>query len=348
MTASAPVRSLAAVTSQSKPPRLAIAEPGLVAAGVYANGKRLTDIIVDEASEWSRRPNHVVWLDLHEPTEDLLRRVQRQLGLPEVAVDDALQAHQPPKLEQYGEATFIVTRTAQTTDGQTALGEAHIFVGRGYVVTVRHGASTPFTAVRQRCETRPNSRAHSEGFILHAVLKSIVDGYGLVLDGVRTEVEAIEDRLLTKDLSQGHSELLYLLRRDLHRLRNAATPLVDVCHRLETTEVATHDPEMQRAFRSVSRHAHRIRDEIDSLRETVAFVSEASLMIGQAEQTATIRQFAAWAAILAVPITISGIYGMNFEHMPELKWEFGYYLVATYILGVGGMFYWTFRRKAWL
>ena len=215
MTASAPVRSLASVSSQPKPPRLVVAEPGLVAADVYANGKRLTDIIVDEVGEWSRRPNHVVWLDLHEPSEDLLRRVQRQLGLHELAIDDALQAHQQPKLEQYGEATFIVTRTAQMVDGQLALGDTHIFVGPGYVVTVRHGASTPFSALRQRCETCPTSLAHSEGFILSTVLGFSVDNYGPVLDGLRAEVEAIEDQILTKTFTQGHSERLYLLRRNL-------------------------------------------------------------------------------------------------------------------------------------
>lgn len=324
-------------------------EEGVVAAGVYAGGRKVVELRkVEEAADWHEREGHVVWIGLFEPSDELLGRVQRQFDLHELAIEDAHNAHQRPKIEQYGDALFVVARTAQMIEGRIAFGETHLFVGRGYVVSVRHGASRSYGAVRQRCEACPKTLAHGADYILYAVLDFIVDDYRPVLDSISTEVDAIEDRVLKRTLSQSQVERLYLLRRDLLRLRTAVVPLVEVCRRLEHAEVQPIDPEMQPLFRDVSDHVHRVEEEIDSLREVLAFAFEASLMIGQAQQTETTRHLAAWAAILAVPTAIAGIYGMNFEHMPELKWRYGYLAVIAGIAVICVGLYRRFRRNGWL
>jgi magnesium transporter len=322
--------------------------PGVVASAAYTGGRRVAEIAVEEAGEWSRRPGHVVWIGLHEPSLDLLRRLQAEFGLHELAIEDALKAHQRPKLEQYGEALFIVARTAQMLDGRIAFGETHLFAGHGYVVSVRHGASTSYTPVRDRCEAAPAALSHGEDFILYAILDFIVDNYMPVIETIQAEVEEIEDCILAVTSSSDQVVRLYQLRRDLLRLRNAAVPLVEVCRRLEQPGLPGIDASMHPLFRDVSDHIRRVQEEIESLREVLDFAFEASLMTGQAQQTEITRRLAAWAAILAVPTAVAGIYGMNFDVMPELHWKYGYASVLAVIALVCGWLYWRFRRNGWL
>jgi magnesium transporter len=323
-------------------------EPGVVAASVYAAGRCISDISIDEAGEWTKKPGHVVWIGLFEPSFELLSRIEAQLGLHYLAIEDAGKAHQHPKIEQYGDALFIVARTAQIVQGQIAFGETHLFVGHGYVVSVRHGASTSYTAVRKRCEACPTTLSHGEDYILYAILDFIVDNYMPVLETTHREVEAMEDRVFAAPLPSMEVQRLYTLRRELLQLRNALAPLAEVCRRLEHAEVKPIDAEMQPLFRDVSDHVSRVKEEVDALREVLAFTFEASLMVGQAQQTEITRRLAAWAAILAVPTAIAGIYGMNFEHMPELKWQYGYFLVLAVIAAVCGVMFWRLRRSGWL
>jgi magnesium transporter len=323
-------------------------ESGVVNSTAYAGGRKVADVPIDAAGDWSRRPGHVVWIGLVEPSDNLLQKVQRQFDLHPLAIEDAANAHQHPKLEQYGESIFIVARTAQMVEGRIAFGETHLFVGRGYVVSVRHGASVSYAAVRQRCEACPTVLSHGEDYIVYAILDFIVDNYMPVLEKIHAEVETLEDTVLATTLSQSDVERLYMLRRDLLRLRNAAGPLVEVCNRLEHSQFMAIDREMQPHFRDVTDHVRRVREEIDALREVLAFAFEASLMAGQAQQTVIARRLAAWAAILAVPTAIAGIYGMNFEHMPELKWTYGYYLVIGVIVAICLTLYVQFRRNDWL
>jgi len=320
----------------------------VVAAAAYLGGRRVADISVADAGEWSKRPGHVVWIGLHEPSLDLLRQLQAEFGLHELAIEDALKAHQRPKLEQYGDALFVVARTAQMIDGRIAFGETHLFVGRGYVVSVRHGASTSYTPVRERCEASPKAFSDGEDFILYAILDFIVDNYMPVIETIQTEVEEIEDCILAEASNQDHVRRLYQLRRDLLRLRNAAIPLVEVCRRLEQPGLPGIDASMHPLFRDVSDHIRRIQEEIESLREVLAFAFETSLMTGQSQQTEITRKLAAWAAILAVPTAVAGIYGMNFDAMPELHWKYGYALVLMVIVAVCGWLYWRFRQNRWL
>jgi magnesium transporter len=331
-----------------RPDATALRKPGVVAAAAYLGGKKVAEVPVEKAGEWSRRPGHVVWIGLHEPSLVILRQLQAEFGLHELAIEDALKAHQRPKVEQYGNALFIVVRTAQMLDGQIAFGETHLFVGNGYVVSVRHGPSTTYTPVRERCEAMPEALSAGEDFILYAILDFIVDNYMPVIEAIQGEVEEIEDNILAATSSDDQARRLYQLRRDLLRLRNAAVPLVEVCRRLEQPGLPGIDAAMQPLFRDVSDHIRRVQDEIESLREVLAFAFETSLMTGQSQQTEITRKLAAWAAILAVPTAVAGIYGMNFEFMPELKWQYGYLLVLAVIGGVCSALYWRFQQNGWL
>jgi magnesium transporter len=323
-------------------------ESGIVASSVYAGGRRVADIPIEQAGLWSRKPGHVVWIGLHEPTASLLQAIQAQLGLHPLAIEDAAKAHQHPKVEQYGEALFVVARTAQMVDGHIAFGETHIFVGSGYVVSVRHGASASYAAVRERCECCPTSLMQGEDYILYAILDFIVDNYTPVIEAIQNETDALEERVLQRSLGKSEFERLYRLRRDLLHLRRAVGPVVDVCRRLEHADVLAIDAAMKPLFRDILDHANRAQEDIDLLREVLAFAFEASLMSGQAQQTEITRRLAAWAAILAVPTAVAGIYGMNFENMPELKWAYGYYIVVGGVLAVCTILYLRLRHYGWL
>ena len=336
------------VASSTVLPTEPVSSEGVVAAGVYVDGRRVANIAIDEASSWRSRPGHVVWIGLHEPDIALLKSVQRQFQLHDLAIEDANQAHQRPKIEQYGEGLFVVARTAQLDGDNIAFGETHLFVGEGYLVSVRHGASTSYTTVRERCESCPRALARGEDYILYAILDFIVDNYSPVLETIQEEVEAMEQQVLASAMTRAQIERLYLLRRDLLRLRNAVGPLVEICRRLERDNLPMVRPTMRPLFRDVTDHVRTIQEQIDSLREVLAFAFEASLLVGQAQETAVSKKLASWLAIIAVPTAVAGIYGMNFEYMPELKWSFGYPAALLLMLGICGSLYYCFRRAAWL
>ncbi|WP_089176399.1 magnesium/cobalt transporter CorA [Bosea sp. AS-1] len=321
---------------------------GVIASSVYAHGVRVADIPVEEAGEWARKDDHVVWIGLFEPEPALLKCVQHQFNLHPLAVEDATNAHQRPKLEQYGDALFVVARTAQLIEGRIAFGETHVFLGRGYIVSVRHGASTSYKSVRQHWETCPTSLAKGEDFILYAILDFIVDNYMPVLEAIHEEVEEIEDKVLAKPMARSDIERLYMLRRDLLRLRNAIMPLLDVCQRLTNGNVPQVRPTLAPMFRDVTDHLRTVQEKIDSLREVLAFAFEASLLVGQSQENSITKRLASWAAILAVPTAVAGIYGMNFKNMPELELHYGYYGVLAFIVASCAVLYWRFKRNGWL
>lgn len=323
-------------------------EPGVIAASVYAGGRLIRDITIEEAGAWAHAEGHVVWIGLHEPSQDLLGRVAQQLKLHPLAIEDATKARQPPKVEQYDDAFFVVARTAQMAQDQIAFGETHIFVGKGYVVSVRHGASASYNVVRSRCEASPNWFAEGEDYILYAILDFIVDNYRPVIDGIQSEVDDLEEEVLRRSHRPGQMDRLYRLRRELLRMKRAVGPMVDVCKRLEHADLITLDAPLKPLFRDILDHVNRAEEDIDSLHQILAFVFEASMMAGQAQQTEVARRLTAWAAILAVPTAIAGIYGMNFENMPELKWQYGYFVVLGVIASICSVLYVRFKREGWL
>jgi magnesium transporter len=336
------------VASSAVLPTEPVNSEGVVAAGAYVDGRRVANIAIDEASSWRSRPGHVVWIGLHEPDTSLLKSVQRQFQLHDLAIEDAAHAHQRPKIEQYGDGLFIVARTAQLDGDSIAFGETHLFVGEGYLVSVRHGASTSYTPVRDRCESCPRALARGEDYILYAILDFIVDNYSPVLETIQEEVEAMEAQVLASAMTRAQIERLYLLRRDLLRLRHAVGPLVEVCRRLEHDNLPMVRPTMRPLFRDVTDHVRTVQEQIDSLREVLAFAFEASLLVGQAQETAVSKKLASWLAIIAVPTAVAGIYGMNFKYIPELQWEYSYFVVmGAMLIACAGLF-WRFRREGWL
>lgn len=321
---------------------------GLVAASVYAEGARVREIAIAEAGEWSRRAGHVVWIGLLEPSDAELSEVQQQFGLNALAIEDAGEAHQRPKLQRYGDCLFIVARTAEIVADRIEFGETHLFVGRGFIVSIRHGPSASYTKVRAHCEAAPTLLRRGEPYILYSILDFIVDNYLAVLERVQEEADEIENDLLAERLSHDQVQRLYILRRDLLRLRSGVLPLVEVCRKLERSDMFPDDSKMELLFRDVSDHVRGVQEEIDALREMLAFCFDASVQTSQSQQTMISRRLAAWAAILAVPTAMAGIYGMNFSNMPELQWRYGYYVVIGTVAIVCIALYVNFRKRDWL
>jgi magnesium transporter len=289
-----------------------------------------------------------MWIGLHEPTEEILRKVQKAFGLHDLAVEDALRAHQRPKLEVYGEALFLVMRTAQMEAGRIVFGETHIFAGRGYIVTVRHGPSLSYGEVRQRAEALPHKLRKGEDFVIYALIDFIVDNYMPALEAMETEVEEMEAELFDQSPSAGLIERIYQSRRDLLALRRCVAPLMDICARIMRTEVPIIDTDTFPYFRDVSDHAIRITESIDTLREILHAALDAKLLLATYRQNEVVKKLASWAAILAVPTAVAGIYGMNFEFMPELHWRFGYPIIVAAIGAVCAYLYYRFRKSGWL
>jgi magnesium transporter len=320
----------------------------VVAAFAYRSGCRVAEIQLGDSAAWAREKGDFVWIGFHEPDELDLRTMQQQFGLHELAIEDALHAHQVPKLEIYGESLFIVLRTAAMQESRVAFGETHIFVGEDYIITVRHGASQSYLPVRQRLEATPRLLQHGVDYVLHALLDYVVDQYMPVVEGAVEEVDQIEERLLAGQLSRGDIERIYELRRELVRLRRVAAPMVEVCSRLRHVDLPFIDKDMRPYFKDVLDHVVRVNETIDGLREVLSFAFEAAHLLESARQGQVSRRFAGWAAILAVPTAIAGIYGMNFAYMPELEWRYGYFIVLALIFGTAGTLFWRFRRSGWV
>jgi len=314
----------------------------------YADGRKLGDVDVDDISEILRFPGQFVWIGLHEPGEPLLRKIQEEFGLHDLAVEDALRAHQRPKLEEYGDSLFVVLRTAALRETEIEFGETHIFVGPRYVVTLRHGASLSYTDVRQRCEAAPHLLRKGPGFVLYALMDFVVDHYFPIIDALEEMLEDLEETIFDGRFDRGATERIYVLKRDLVALKRAVSPLVDVCNRLVRFDIGLVPEDCRAYFRDVYDHVIRINESLDTMRELLTTALEANLSLISVAQNEVTKKLAAWAAILAVPTMIAGVYGMNFPSMPELHWRFGYPLIMGAMVGICGLLYWRFKRADWL
>jgi magnesium transporter len=275
----------------------------------YAEGCRVANIPVEEISEALDVPGQFVWVGLHEPDEALLRQVQKEFGLHDLAVEDALSAHQRPKLEEYGQAIFVVLRTAEQQERKIAIGETHIFVGPRYVVSVRHGSTLSYAEVRKRCETTPHLLRKGPGFVLYALMDFVVDHYFPIVDALEERLDTIEEEIFGEKPDRDTVEGLYDLKRDLLTLKRAVSPLVDICNRLMRFDSPIIPDDTRPYFRDVYDHVVRINETIDTLRELITSALEAKLLVsGRPERDH--QKLAAWAAILAVPTMIAGIYGI--------------------------------------
>lgn len=315
----------------------------------YAGGCKLPDITLEDIPALRDRPDAFVWLGLREPDEELMARVQTLFGLHELAAEDAHHAHQRPKVEVYGDCLFVVLRTVQMEEGRRDFGETHLFVGPRYLVSVRHGASLPYTTVRARCESNPRLLGKGPGFVLYAILDFVVDHYFPILDGLEDTVEDLEERFFKGDFTQSDIGRLYELKRELVELRRAAAPLVEVCNYLLTDVFTTHIPDDIRPyFRDVYDHALRINETVDTIRETLTIALQISLSLSATHQNEATKKLAGWGALLAIPTMVFSIYGMNFAVMPELRWAYGYPAVMGGVAVVCLALYRYLKKAGWL
>ena len=320
----------------------------VVGCAAYENGRRVADLDIGQLDKYTPGKGAFVWIGLHEPDEEVLAKVQHRFNLHELAIEDAHRAHQRPKLEVYDESLFVVLRTAQLVAGKIQFGETHIFSGRSYIITVRHGPSSSYADVRLRCERRPEMLREGVDFVLYSIMDFVVDNYMPVVEELEAEVERLEEALSGKSFTRRMVNDIFGLKRDLLELRRAVTPVVEMTNRLMRFDVPTVDRSTHPYFRDVHDHVLRVAESIDYLRELLNSALEVNLLLSTNNQGEVTRKLASWAAILAVPTAVAGIYGMNFDHMPELGWQFGYPMILAVILGACSFLYYRFKRSGWL
>ena len=320
----------------------------VVAAAVYTKGKRVADIALNECSSWALKPDHFVWIGLQQPNAEVLHTLQQQFNLHDLAVSDALEQHHRPKLETFGDALFMVLYNPMRIDGKLEFVETHLFAGQGYIISARYGDSSPYSRVRQSCEARPLLLANGEDFVLYALLDFIVDNYRPITELIHSEIDELEQSVLSQSLQQNDIERIHSLRRELVRLRRYVAPMVEISQELQSLSFPFIDKNMRPYFRDVAIHVNRLLEDLTGLRDIASQTIEIGLLLESSRQSLVQRKFAAWAAILAFPTAVAGIYGMNFHNMPELTWHYGYYAVLA-VIGVGcGTLFANFKRLNWL
>lgn len=289
-----------------------------------------------------------VWVGLYEPEEVLLDRLQEEFGLHDLAIEDAHNAHQRPKIEAYGNSLFIAVHTAQKVQEHVRFGETHLFVGPRFLVTVRHGASLSYAPVRQRLEREPEALAHGPSVALHAVLDFVVDNYRPIADDFEAELDALEHAVFAESYRHGTIRRLYDLRKELTRMRLAAAPMQDILSQLMRTPALSIPDEVRPYFRDVQDHAARVGDTIDTLREMVAAAMNVNLSLVTVAQGEIVRKLAGWAGLLAVPTLVASWYGMNFAHMPELQGRWSYWILIGAVTLFCVVLYRSLRKAGWL
>ena len=322
----------------------------IVDCAVYENGQRRGgELALEDAYEAGRDEGRFVWVGLQEPSAEEFDSVAREFDLHELAVEDAIHAHQRPKLEVYGESLFIVMKTARYDDEREEVdfGEILLFIGEGFIVSVRHGAASALADVRKEVERRRDQMRWGTGAVLHAIVDRVVDDYAPVIDGLDDDIHEVETAVFspTRD---NPAERIYKLSREVIEFHRAAAPLIEPLHRLAAGQSRFVHDDMRSYFRDVYDHLMRVVDAIHGQRELLASVLQANLTQVSVRQNDDMRRISAWVAIIAVPTMIAGIYGMNFEHMPELAWMYGYPAVLGVIAVACTSLYLYFRRAGWL
>ncbi|MBA9883092.1 magnesium and cobalt transport protein CorA [Ralstonia pickettii] len=322
--------------------------PMVINSALYRSGKRERDLSVDAISDVLHSPGSFVWLGLHEPDNAMLARVQEEFGLHDLAIEDARNAHQRPKLEVYGDSLFIVLNTAQLERGNVIFGETHLFVGKDFLVSVRHGPSASYAPVRERCERTPQLLAKGAPFALYAVLDFVVDNYQPVLESLQEEFEAIESRIFGDSFDRASIERLYTLKRQLLRLRNAALPVEDIAGQLVRLHEDFVPKELRAYFRDIADHAHRVVGALDVIREMLTTAISVNVALVSVTQNDIVKRLAGWGAILAIPTVVFSNYGMNFKDMPELEHPAGYPIVLTCTVLACVALYRKLRKSGWI
>ena len=304
----------------------------LINCVAYENGRKLADITVEAISEYLRRPGCFVWVALKDPGPGELAVMEHEFGLHELAIEDARKTNQRPKIDEYGDEIFCVLKTIEIAGDEFQVGEIDVFVGLNYVLSVRNGTQRGFVDVRNRCEREPHLLKQGSGFVFYALMDAVVDRYFPVLDQLEEELESIESRIFAGGSVRTTIESLYTLKSKLMILKHAVSPLMEAAGKLYGGRVPTVVAGMGDYFRDVYDHLYRINQSIESIRDMIGTALQVNLgliAIGESEIT---KKISAWAAIFAIPTALAGIWGMNFDHMPELKWRFGYPLAIVLIV----------------
>jgi magnesium transporter len=317
---------------------------------VYEDGKRRApQPQLEHLYELCRRDGSFAWIGLHSPTEEEFDAVRREFGLHELAVEDAIKAHQRPKLEAYDGTLFLVLKTARYLEDEEEVefGEILVFVGDGFLVTVRHGEGSELHGVRQRVEERPEMLRCGPGAVLHAIVDKVVDDYEPVLAGIEDDIEEVEQDVFSPERTSP-AERIHKLSREVVGFHRATSPLIGPLRELAEGRHAVVSDDLSEYFRDVYDHSLRADESVTSLRDLLQSVLQANLAQVGVRQNEDVRRISAWVAIVAVPTMIAGVYGMNFEHMPELEWTYGYPLILALMLAVCTVLYRGFRKAGWL
>ncbi|WP_434031092.1 magnesium and cobalt transport protein CorA [[Pseudomonas] boreopolis] len=312
------------------------------------HGKR-HDIGLDRISEELEKDDEgFVWVGLYEPAEDVLRLLQSEFGLHDLAIEDALKAHQRPKVEGYGNSLFVVVKTAQLVDERIRYGETHAFLGKRFLLTVRHGASLSYAPVRAQMEREPSMLSLGPAFSLYAILDFVVDNYLPIMDEFRDTLELLEKDIFSESYKRRTVVRLYELKRELNKMRLVVAPLQDVLSHLKRNPGPLIPDSVVVYLRDVLDHAARINDAIDTLREMLGTALSVNLSLVTLAQGETVKRLGAWAALLAAPTLITSWYGMNFEHMPELGERWSYPILVGGVALSCLVLYRLFKRAKWL
>jgi len=324
----------------------------LVNCAAYQDGRKLADIPVAEISDYVTRPDCFVWVALADATQQELDEMAAEFGLHALAVEDARHGHQRPKIEEYDDSLFAVLHTVEApgAEGDSSLdqGEVDIFVGPNYILTVRSRTHKGFADVRARCEREPELLRHGSGFVFYALMDAVVDRYFPIIDMLESELEQIEENIFGRQSARSNIMALYALKRRLMALKHAVDPLMEASGKLYGGRVPHICSGLGEYFRDVYDHLHRIHETIEGIREMLTTAIQVNLgMISLAENEVT-KKLAAWAAIIAVPTMVAGIYGMNFKNMPELEWQYGYFASLVVMVVADVYLYFRFKKARWL
>lgn len=314
----------------------------------YQNGRRLANIPVSEIHSYITQPDCFVWVALKDPEPAELESMQNEFGLHDLAVEDAQHGHQRPKIEEYDGSLFVVLQMIERAGDELTVGEVGIFAGANFVLSVRSGAERGFTDVRARCEREPELLGHGSGYVLYALMDAVVDRYFPILDELETEIERIEERMFANQTARANIEALYELKRKLMVLKHATEPLLEATGKLFGGRVPHLCVGLHDYFRDVYDHLYRLNQAIDSLRDMVTTAITVAISLITIQETEVTKQLAAYGALVAVPTLIAGIYGMNFQHMPELNSPLGYPSALSAMLGIDLYLFYRFRKAKWI
>ncbi len=319
----------------------------IVASYLYRNGKRAEEVPLSN-EPFAATEGEFVWIGLTDPTSEEMACLQTMFGLHSLAVEDAINGKQVPKVDVYGEQLFVVAKTAHLEGDKIAYGETCMFVGRNHLISVRHGSARSHKELRHQLEQSPKLLVHGPDYVLHGILDFIVDGYLPMVETLEDKVLDMERHVLVSFLQPEQIRRIFRMRRQVIKFQRILGPMAEVVGKLSHLELPCVDDNARPFFKDVYDHVRRVENLVGGLRDIMTSVFEASNLLEQQRQGAITRQLAAWAAILAVPTAIAGIYGMNFEHMPELKSEYGYPAVIGVIITLCATLYYRFRKTGWL